>query len=143
MCFIFLAFEGSQFAEEALKQAQAGLAGAVGAPNPSQTQGTSEMDGNCMGKPSGSSPTVSRPFRKPNRSTRKFANQDYDDLKRRSKSRGQLFEDSEFPPSNRLLVDDKNQYIISYFGRTRFDGSSIEWLRPHVSISRKYFEIIG
>jgi len=49
----------------------------------------------------------------------------------RSKMRGQLFEDPQFVPSNRLLVDDNNQYIISYLGRTRFDGSSIEWLRPH------------
>ena len=23
------------------------------------------------------------------------------------------------------------QYIISYFGRSRFDQNSIEWLRPH------------
>ena len=28
-------------------------------------------------------------------------------------------------------VDDNNQYIISYFGRSQFESNSIEWLRPH------------
>ena len=68
------------------------------------------------------------------RSIKKFADQDYNDLKRRAKSRGVLFEDPEFPASNRLLVDDQNQYIVSYFGRFGYDANQIEWLRPHVSI---------
>ena len=88
-----------------------------------------------MGTTSGASSMFNSPSSNSNRGTKKFSNQDYDDLKQRYKSRGQLFEDPEFPPSNRLLVDDNNQYIISYLGRTKFDGSSIEWLRPHVSIS--------
>jgi hypothetical protein len=41
-----------------------------------------------------------------------------------------LFEDPAFPASNRLLVDDKQQFIVSYFGRSSYDASSIEWLRP-------------
>ena len=46
-----------------------------------------------------------------------------------------LFEDPEFPASNHLLVDDNQQFVISYFGRTRFDSNSIQWKRPHEIIS--------
>ncbi len=60
-----------------------------------------------------------------------FKGQDYDSIKR--ECRGRLFEDPAFPASNRLLVDDNSNYVISYFGRTRFDAGSIEWLRPNVS----------
>ena len=64
---------------------------------------------------------------------RSFANQDYDSLKRQCRSGGnRLFEDPVFPASNRLLVDDNSNYVVSYFGRTRFDAGSIEWLRPKV-----------
>ena len=127
-------FEGFQFAQEALKTPHLNPSGSTHPHNPSTSQGNSEMDGNCLGTSSGGSSMLPTPYSRSNRRTKQFANQDYDELKKRYKSRGQLFEDPEFPPSNRLLVDDKNQYIISYFGRTRLDGSSIEWLRPHVSI---------
>ena len=72
-------------------------------------------------------------FRSGEGSVKKWSGQDYKQLKRECKSRGVLFEDPEFPASNRLLVDDNNQFLISYFGRTRFEQNSIEWLRPHVS----------
>jgi hypothetical protein len=88
------------------------------------------MDGNTVGTTPAASPYFSSPFSHSKGKLKGFANQDYDVLKRRS--RGQLFEDPEFAPSNRLLVDDNNQYIVSYLGRTRFDGSSIQWLRPQV-----------
>jgi len=76
---------------------------------------------------------------------RKFANQDYDEIKKgfeSTKSWGLikkrynqgLFEDPEFGPSNKLLVDKNHKHIISYFGKTKFDGKPIEWLRPHVSV---------
>ena len=69
---------------------------------------------------------------------------DYDEIKKRfeaSKSWGLikkrynqgLFEDPEFVPSNKLLVGKDHKYIITYFGKTKFDGKPIEWLRPHVS----------
>merc|ERR1719412_929675 len=64
-------------------------------------------------------------------SVKNWLGQDYKSLKRDCKARGMLFEDPQFPASNHLLVDDNNQFIISYFGRTRFDQNSIEWLRPH------------
>ena len=60
-----------------------------------------------------------------------FANQDFESLKRQCRN-GRLFEDPVFPASNRLLVDDNSNYVVSYFGRTRFDAGSIEWLRPKV-----------
>ena len=89
----------------------------------------SDTDGNCLGT---TSPYYAAPFSHSKGKLKRFCNQDYDDLKRRSKLRGQLFEDREFIPSNRLLVDDNNQYIFSYGRMTRFDGNSIEWLRPQV-----------
>ena len=93
------------------------------------------MDGNTVGTPSAAAPYFTSPFSHSKGKLKRFANQDYDGLNRRYKSRGQLFEDPEFIPSNRLLVDDDNQYIISYLGRTRFDGSSIQWLRPQVRLN--------
>jgi hypothetical protein len=71
-------------------------------------------------------------------SVKKWSGQDYNELKRQCKSRGMLFEDPEFQASNRLLVDDSNQFVVSYFGRTQYDQNSIEWLRPHVSIFRSF-----
>jgi len=63
---------------------------------------------------------------------KQFANQNYELLKQKSKTSGVLFEDPEFPASNRLLVDDKKngQYVVSYFS-IRYEANSVEWLRPH------------
>ena len=100
----------------------------------SSSQAISEMDGNTIGTSYMTSPKFSSPFSNSSKKIKKFGNQDYDELRRRCQSRAKLFVDPDFVPSNRLLVDDNNQYIISYFGRTRFDGQSIEWLRPQVNI---------
>ena len=62
-----------------------------------------------------------------------FANQDFDSLKRQCRG-GRLFEDPVFPASNRMLVDDNSNYVVSYFGRTMYDAGSIQWLRPKVTI---------
>ena len=76
-------------------------------------------------------PTIHSHFKSGEGSIKKWYGQDYKSLKRNSKSKGVLFEDPQFPASNRLLVCDKNEYIISYFGRSAVDSNSIEWLRPH------------
>eukprot|EP00095_Tigriopus_kingsejongensis_P004199 maker-scaffold208_size258758-snap-gene-1.28 protein:Tk04199 transcript:maker-scaffold208_size258758-snap-gene-1.28-mRNA-1 annotation:"calpain-b-like isoform x14" len=60
---------------------------------------------------------------------KQFKNQNYEDLKRDCQRSGKLFEDPEFPASHSLLVDDNSQYIVSYFGRSKFDNS-IQWSRP-------------
>ena len=129
---IFYHYLGYRLSQELLKSQEANT---VSNPHtPSQNVNVSETDGNLIGTSSSSTlTTFSSPFSRSNATMKKFANQDYYNLKRSAKSTGRLFEDPEFVPSNRLLVDDNNQYIISYFGRTRFDGSAIEWLRPHVS----------
>ena len=92
-------------------------------------------DGNCFSSSSEPKPTktegIHSHFKSGEGSIKKWCGQDYKTLKRNSKSQGILFEDPQFPASNRLLVDDKNQYIISYFGRSAVDSNSIEWLRPH------------
>ena len=123
---------GYRLSQEILRPQEANTVS--NAHTPSQTVSVSDTDGNLISTSSSSGfPTFSSPFSRSNATMKKFANQDYYNLKRSAKSAGRLFEDPEFVPSNRLLVDDNNQYIISYFGRTRFDGSAIEWLRPHVS----------
>ena len=99
-----------------------------------------QPDGNCVSSPSSSSGLFSggshqHKFRSGEGSVKKWCGQDYKDLKRQCKSRGMLFEDPEFPASNHLLVDDNQQFVISYFGRTRFDSNSIQWKRPHEIIS--------
>ena len=90
-------------------------------------------DGNCFSEPTKPPKTggINTHFKSGEGSIKKWCGQDYKSLKRNSKSQGGLFEDPQFPASNRLLVDDKNQYIVSYFGRSAFDSNSIEWLRPH------------
>ena len=130
--FYILHFIGYRLSQDLIKPQEANT---VSNPHtPSKTGNDSETDGNLIGTSSSSvSPKFSSPFSRSNTTMKKFANQDYYSLKRGAKSTGRLFEDPEFIPSNRLLVDDNNQYIISYFGRIRFDGSAIEWLRPHVS----------
>ena len=127
-----LHFIGYRLSQDLIKPQEANT---VSNPHtPPKTGNNSETDGNSLGTSSSSVfPKFSSPFSRSNTTMKKFANQDYYNLKRGAKSTGSLFEDPEFIPSNRLLVDDNNQYIISYFGRTRFDGSAIEWLRPHVS----------
>ena len=63
-----------------------------------------------------------------------YPDQDYHELLKKYTSKGELFEDSRFPASNRLLTDGGGQnYVISYFGRRDFRESEIQWLRPHVS----------
>ena len=128
---IFSIITGHRLSTQFLKSQQSTSSDTASTSN-TPLQGVSESDGNCLGT---TSPYYAAPFSHSKGKLKRFCNQDYDDSKRRSKLRGQLFEDPEFVPSNRLLVDDNNQYIISYFGRTRFDGSSIEWLRPNVRIS--------
>ena len=130
-------YVGYRLSQEIRKSHQSNPADTVPSNAPLPSQDISHIDGNTLGTTSASSPYFSSPFSHSKGKLKRFANQDYDMLKRRCKSRGQLFEDPEFAPSNRLLVDDNNQYIISYFGRTRFDGSSIQWLRPHVRIKQK------
>ena len=88
-----------------------------------------QPDGNCV-----SSNSISghqHQFRSGQGSVKSWLGQDFKDLKRQCKKSGMLFEDPEFPASNHLLVDDNNQFIISYFGRSKFDQNSIQWLRPH------------
>ena len=121
---------GHRLSEKFLKSQDSTSADSTSVGNTSNP-GVSEQDGNSLGT---TSPYYAAPFSHSKGKLKRFSNQDFEDSKRRSKLRGQLFEDPEFVPSNRLLVDDNNQYIISYLGRTRFDGSSIEWLRPHVII---------
>ena len=89
-------------------------------------------DGNCTSF-GGSKPSdgILSHFRSGEGSVKQWCGQNYNDLRRQSKSRGMLFEDPEFPAANHLLVDDKNQFIISYFGRSRFTANDIEWMRPH------------
>ena len=64
----------------------------------------------------------------------KFNNQDYESIRQNCLSQGCLFEDPTFRTSNRLLVDDQSSALVSYLGRSRIDKTSIEWLRPGVSI---------
>ena len=90
-------------------------------------------DGNCS---SGLFSGHQHQFKSGEGSIKKWCGQDYKQIRSDCKRRGILFEDPEFPASNHLLVDDNSQFIISYFGRTRFDQNSIEWLRPHVSKKR-------
>ena len=80
------------------------------------------------------------PFSSKTRQLKKFANQDYNELKKRCKSKRVLFEDPEFPPSNRLLADDN--LFVSYFGRTKLDASTIDWIRPHVSTFLTFLNVI-
>lgn len=58
------------------------------------------------------------------------ANQDYNQILQDCRRSGRLFEDSEFLASDRLLTDQTGGQIVSYFGRSRYVGSEIEWLRP-------------
>ena len=63
-----------------------------------------------------------------------YPDQDYHELVKKCAARGELFEDSRFPASNRLLTDGGGQnFVISYLGRREFRESEIQWLRPHVS----------
>ncbi|XP_059096640.1 calpain-9-like isoform X3 [Tigriopus californicus] len=62
-------------------------------------------------------------------SVQHFRDQNYESIQKDCQRSGRPFEDPEFPASNSLLVDDNSQYIVSYFGRSRFDNS-IQWLRP-------------
>lgn len=87
-------------------------------------------DGNCMSGNNTHQGHLSN-IKSGRGSVKKWCGQDYAALKQDCRSRGMLFEDPEFPASNHLLVDDNNQFIISYFGRTQFDRNSIQWLRPH------------
>ena len=132
LCLIQFNFilKGHRLSEKFLKS-QDSASSDVAPTSDNSQQGVSDTDGNCLGA---TSPYYAAPFSHSKGKLKRFCNQDYDDLKRRSKLRGQLFEDREFIPSNRLLVDDNNQYIFSYGRMTRFDGNSIEWLRPHVRI---------
>ena len=103
-----------------------------------KNQNTDTVDGNSGSKGSkGFFSGHTHQFRSGQGSVKKFKDQDFKELKRKSKNSGVLFEDSQFPASNHLLVDDNNQFIISYFGRSRFDQNSIQWLRPHVSTQIK------
>ena len=90
-----------------------------------------KTDGNCV---SSNEPKHfsghQHQFRSGQGSVKAWLGQNYKDLKRQSKRSGMLFEDPEFPASNHLLTDD-NQTLISYFGRSRIDSNSIQWLRPH------------
>ena len=119
---------GHRLSEKFLKSQDSASSDVVPQSSNSQ-QGVSDTDGNCLGT---TSPYYAAPFSHSKGKLKRFCNQDYDNLKRRCKSKGQLFEDPEFIPSNRLLVDDNNQYIFSYGRITRYDGNAIEWLRPHV-----------
>jgi len=61
-----------------------------------------------------------------------YPDQDYHELLNKCRAKGELFEDSRFPASNRLLTDGGGQnYVISYFGRRDFRESEIQWIRPH------------
>ena len=60
----------------------------------------------------------------------KFGGQDFHELKRKHQSTRQLFVDPAFPASNRLLAEDDDQYVLSYFNR--YATNSIQWLRPKV-----------
>eukprot|EP00090_Calanus_glacialis_P041785 TRINITY_DN7431_c0_g1_i4.p1 TRINITY_DN7431_c0_g1~~TRINITY_DN7431_c0_g1_i4.p1 ORF type:complete len:838 (-),score=200.72 TRINITY_DN7431_c0_g1_i4:225-2738(-) len=61
-----------------------------------------------------------------------YPDQDYHELVKKCAARGELFEDSRFPASNRLLTDGGGQnFVISYLGRREFRESEIQWLRPH------------
>ena len=67
-----------------------------------------------------------------------YPDQDYDQLVRRLRASGSLFEDERFPPDNRLLTDQAggDVQIISYFGRRQVRPSEIRWMRP--SVSQRY-----
>ena len=92
-----------------------------------------QPDGNCVSTSSSSSGFFSGGhlphFRSGEGSVKKWCGQDYKVLKRQCNDRGMLFEDPEFPASNHLLVDDNQQFVISYFGRTRFESNSIALFR--------------
>lgn len=61
-----------------------------------------------------------------------YPDQDYHQVLNKCRTRGELFEDSRFPASNRLLTDGGGQnYVISYFGRRDFRESEIQWMRPN------------
>jgi len=68
-----------------------------------------------------------------------YPDQDYHQLVKKCKARGELFEDSHFPASNRLLTENAGgqSYVISYFGRRQFRETEIQWLRPH-EICQRY-----
>lgn len=67
-----------------------------------------------------------------------YPDQDYHELVKKCSARGELFEDTRFPASNRLLTDNAgHNYVISYFGRRDFRESEIQWLRPH-EICQRY-----
>ena len=105
-------------------------------PVPDFLKQTDQTDGNCVSSSSGGIFTGHQHhFRSGEGSVKKWCGQDYKEIKRQCKSRGMLFEDPEFPAANHLLVDDNQQFVISYFGRTRFDSNSIQWLRPHEIVS--------
>jgi len=61
-----------------------------------------------------------------------YPDQDYDQLVRRLRASGRMFEDERFPADNRLLTDNAggDMQIISYFGRRQVRPSEMRWMRP-------------
>ena len=58
---------------------------------------------------------------------RKLGKTNYQHIKRLCRDRGQLFEDSDFPPSNKAIYSHKKPAL-----------HPIVWMRPHVSISQSW-----
>ncbi|XP_040572029.1 uncharacterized protein [Lepeophtheirus salmonis] len=64
---------------------------------------------------------------------RDFNHQNFQEIKTKILKQRTLFEDSAFPASNSLLIDKYNgqEFVVSYFGRSKYEEKTIKWLRPH------------